>query len=468
MSFYPIPFTAPSVYGLHPDDQETLDALTAQWAARRPRNLERLSYLDLKTRLKDLKAALPAELVERLDPVVGWPVKAVEELANRIRFDGFAGANQNPLGLGELLEANQFQVEFPQAVTSSLSQSVAFLSTTPDPDNGALLQFHSALWATGIWSRRSRTLTSGLIVTDTDKLGRPTRFLLLVPGEIIECVGNSGGWVIEEVTPTGLGDRIPLEQFPFQPSLDRPFGRSRIDRVVMSVTDRSLRTAARLDVHSELFSALKLILLGIDPSAFENGTFSFFVNRVNVIGRGVEEELPKVEKISAESPEPHIAVMRQLASEFSGHTGVPLSSLGISTQNVESAQAKQEAREDIIGHAETQHGIYGAALKRSLATALMIRDGANAPLDELRALQFAWRAPNRPTLAAVADAGAKQVAAVPGLAETTVGMELIGLTPQQIARFQAERATAPPSDLATLASSLTRQVQPDAMSLELR
>lgn len=428
--------------------------MVSQWSARRPRNIERLAYLDMKTHLKDLRIALPPEIVQMLDIVAGWPVKAVEELGNRIVLDGFAGADQNPLGLQDLLDDNRFDIEFPQAVTSSLSQSLAFVTATPDADKGALIQFHSALWATGLWDRRSRALSSGLIITEVDALQRPTRLLLLVRDEIVDCVHGPAGWYIENVTPTGLGGRIPMEPMAFQPTLERWAGRSRIDRGVMSITDRAMRAAARMEVHSELFSALKLILLGVDEDAFEGSRWSFFLDRVNTLTKDEDGDLPRLEKVSAESPEPHIAVLRQLSAEFSGHTGVPLGSLGIATDNPESAGAKQEAREDIVGHAETQHRVYGAALRRSFATAIMVRDGLSEPPAEIRNLQMAWRPPNRPTLAAMADAGAKQVAAIPGMAETTVGLELMGLTPQQIERFLAERK---PSGVTALAAAVARQ-----------
>lgn len=454
-----LPFATPRVSGLSGEDQARLDALAKQWNARRPRNLERLSYLDGKVMLKDLRAALPPELVSQIDVTLGWPLKAVEELANRIVLDGFAGGDQNPLGLGDLLDANRFDVEFPQAVTSSLSQSVSFVTATRDLEVDVLLRFHSASWATGIWDRRRRALSSGMVVTDVDPLQRPTGLMLLVPGEVVECVKSDTGWFVASVTPTGLGGRIPMEVLPFQPTLERPFGRSRIDRRVMSVTDRAMRAAARLEVHSELFSALKLILLGVGEEAFSKSKWSWFMDRLNTLTRDEDGELPRLEKVTAESPEPHIAVMRQLASEFSGHTGVPLGSLGIATDNPESQGAKQEAREDIIGHAESQHRIYGAALRRAFGTALMLRDGLTEPPAELGRVALSWRPPNRPTLAAQADAGAKQVAAVPELATTTVGLELIGLTPQQIQRFLDERG-AGEGPIQALTAALARQALP--------
>jgi hypothetical protein len=44
--------------------------------------------------------------------------------------------------------------------------------------------------------------------------------------------------------------------------------------------------------------------------------------------------------------------------------------------------------------------------------------------------------------AAAADAGAKQLAVVPWLAETEIGLELLGLDEQQITRAMAEKRRA--------------------------
>lgn len=445
-------FAAPRVVGLTEDNQGILQKLVTQWAAKQQRNLLRNAYADMRTKLKDLSVAIPPELVGRLAVVCGWPQKAVVEIANRIVLDGVqAGTpgDSDAFGVDELLRKNRFGIEFPQAVTSSVTHSVAFVSATPgDPSLGEpeiLFQFHSALWTTALWNWRTRSLKAGLLINDVDDYGQPTRMTLMTPGEITVCVRGNGGWFVDQTWGTGLGWRIPLEALPFKPDLDRPFGRSRIDRATMSLTDRALRAAARLEVHSELFSAIKLILLGVDQEAFVGPgekpapLWSFYMGRLNLLSRDENGDVPKIEQIASQSPEPHIAVLRQLAQEFSSHTGVPLESMAV-RGNPQSGDAKREARQDIVQTAESQHAVYQYALQHVLEAAVMLRDGLLEPPDELRNIVFRWRKPVTPTLAAQADAGAKQVAAVPGLSETEVGLELLGLSSDQIRRVQAERA----------------------------
>jgi len=50
-----------------------------------------------------------------------------------------------------------------------------------------------------------------------------------------------------------------------------------------------------------------------------------------------------------------------------------------------------------------------------------------------------WRSAKFVSRAAEADAGMKQLQSMPWLAETEVGLDLIGLTDEQIRRAQAER-----------------------------
>lgn len=443
-------FGAPNVVGLDDQTQDLLGVLVKQWRDKFPRNLERQMYLDGKNKLKDLQISIPPEIRDQLEVVMGWPEKAVFELGNRIVFDGLVSRDgeDDPYELKRVLHDNRFRVEFPQAVTSSLSYSTCFGTTTlgdeSQGDPEVLMQFHTALWATGLWDRRRRRLRAGLVIGDTDTNGLPVELTLLLPDEILVCRKGPKSWVLEERHANPLG-RVPMEHFPYRPATDRPFGRSRIDRRVMSLTDRAVRVGSRLEVHSELFSAMKLILLGVGEDAFTDSSgnkvplWSFYMGRMGVLSRDEEGELPELEKITAESPEPHIAVMRELSSQFSGHTGVPLSALGVSSDNPESADAKTMAREDIISDAERQHDVYGYALHQMFENTVMLREGLSEPPEGMIDVAIKWRRPDRPTLTSRAMAGSQQIAAAPWLADTEVGLELLGLDRQMIDRALSEK-----------------------------
>lgn len=438
---------APQVSGLDHTTQNLLDQVWKQWKSKLPRNIERLIYLDGKNKLKDLQVSIPPTLRDRLEVVSGWAEKAVSEPANRTVWDGMLteDGNDDPFGLSEILHANSFRVELPQGIRASMSYSCSFLSTTPGDvlsgDPKVLQMFHSAMWASGLLDRRRRALSVGLLINAVDAIGQPTQFTMLLPFETVICV-KGASWYVQSVQRNGIG-RVPLEVLPLGPELDRPFGRSRIDRRVMSLVDRAVRGGSRLEVHSELYSAMKLILLGADQSAFqdEQGNtvplWSWYMGRFNALENNEEGEKPTIEKISAESPEPHIATMRQLASEFSGHTGVPLGSLGIAQDQPESVDAKNVAREDIVFMVERQHDVYGHAMIRSFENTVMLRDRLAEPPAEFARIEMMWRRPDRASQASIADAGAKQVAAAK-LEGTEVGMRMIGMSNSRVRQAIAE------------------------------
>jgi hypothetical protein len=454
-------YGAPQVVGLDFSIQRVLDECWDQLLCKQPRNFERTVYLDGLNKLKDLAVSIPPQLVNSLNVVSGWAEKAVTEPANRTVFEGVLGAdgNEDPFGLNEILFANRFASEFPQAVKSSMALSCSFLSVTPgdvqsgEPD--ALYMFHSAAHSTGLWDRRRRALKAGLVLNDVDDLGRPVMLTLLLPDVTLTAVKRSNGWFVEDSRANPLG-HVGLHLLPLAPDLDRPFGRARIDRRVMSLVDRAVRNGARLDVHSEMFSAMKLVLLGADERTFLDTAgnpiplWNWSMSRLNAISRDEEGEIPELEQVRAESPEPHIATMRQLASEFSGHTGVPLGSLGIAQDNPESADAKNVAREDIVFLVEQQHTYYGDALLRAFSDAVTIRDGVAPSVADLMAVELQWRRPDRASRAAMADAGMKQVTTA-GLEGTRVAMELVGLSAGQIRRAEVDRQRG---QVSTLVDSL--------------
>ena len=71
--------------------------------------------------------------------------------------------------------------------------------------------------------------------------------------------------------------------------------------------------------------------------------------------------------------------------------------------------------------------------------ALAIKNGVTTIPPEWLSIDTKWRSPAYLSRAAAADAGSKQLGAVPWLADTEVGLELLGLDDQQIQRAMADR-----------------------------
>lgn len=441
-------FSAPKVTGLDAPTQETLNDLVTLWRHKRDRNYLRAQYLDGKNVLKDLDIAIPPSM-KGIELAIGWPEKAVYGLAHRCMWDGIVSSSNSddPFELRGLLRENRFDIELPQAISSALAQSVSFVTTTPGDvsagEPAVNIMMHSAMWATGLWSRTRRALDAGLLINDVDDLGRPVLMTMLTRTEFIILRDRGRGWFVDDVIPHRLG-RVPMEPLPYRPTLDRPMGRSRISRKVMSITDRAVRAAVRMEVSAEMFSAPKFLLLGADESAFtdKDGNpiplWSWYLGRFNALSRDEEGELPQVEKIASESPQPLIEMLRELAAEFSGESSIPLSSLGIVQDNPSSAEAIYAAKEDLVIEATNANRVFGAGLSRVVQNAVMLRDGLTEVSDELQSVAMKWRNPALPSVVSSSDAMVKQITAIPALADSDVALEEMGYTDEQIVRIRAD------------------------------
>lgn len=441
------PVTSASITGLAHDEQNTFDKLMRQYMAKLVRNKIRQTYYDSKNLIKDLGISIPPDLVN-IDMVLGWPAKAVDGLARRNKMDGFVipGGSSEDLGIDAMWNANNMTIEAPQAITSAYIHSCAFITTTQgDTKSGepeVLISARSAMWGTGLWDPRRRRLSSFLSIVDTSDAGVPTRMIMYLPDTIITITRTSTGWNVQR-SPHKLG-RVPVELLMYKPRLERPFGSSRISRPVMSLADAALRTAVRMEVSAEFYSAPQRWVMGADESAFMDAEgnlksqWQSIIGRVWAIGRNDDGELPQAGTFAASSQQPNIEHMRSLATQFSGETSIPVGSLGVVQDNPSSAEAIYAAKEDLLIEAEYCNDVFGTTFVRSILTGLQIKEKRDEIPDEWRKLRVKWRNPATMSQAAAADATSKFVTAFPWLAETEVALEMAGLDETTVARAMSE------------------------------
>lgn len=468
-------FTAPiDAAPLSPDgftdvERDLLWDLVDVWNRTRSRNMLRSAYADGKHRLDHIGFSIPPAMRD-IEEVVGWPAKAVAAHAERCMFDGFVSpsASDDPFDLDAILSANRFDIELPMAIRSSMTHSVAFISVTEgdvsadEPE--VIVTPHSAQWSAGLWNFRTRSLKAGLAIRDVDKYGVPTRLAIYTPSKVV-TLENIEGWRETDTWHHDLG-RVPMEALPYRPDIDRPFGRSVISRPVMSITDDAVRTVMRTEVSAEFYSAPQLLLLGADKDSFldDKGNpipvWEFIIGRINAINRDDNGDVPTVQQISQQSVQPHVEQMRELASRFSGETNVPVSSLGVVTDNPSSAEAMHAAEKDLVIDCAAANRVYGAALRRIAQDIIMIRDRTTDITDEMAGITARWRSPALPSVIDSGDAIVKLIGAFPWLADTSVALEEAGFTDEQITRLLAEKRRNQATATATqMLAALTSQQQ---------
>ena len=450
----------PRLKDLNDEENDTLARLATQLQRKSQRNLLRKGYYNGKHSLRRVSPVVPPQYY-KLGLVLGWSAKAVDTLARRCNLDGFVwpDGDMNSLGVANILDDNNFESVSNSAITAAFIYSCAFLvNTQGDSEDGepdSLIHVKDALNATGEWNARARRLDNLLSITDRgerdDSRSAVTAFALYLDGLTITAEFDSSGWSVDRQEHSWGVPAEVVSYKPLEPS--RPFGASRISRAVMSLHSAALRTVIRLEGHADIYSVPELILLGADEGVFKNAdgsqreTWQVRMGRIKGIPDDDDAANPRadIREIAAASPQPHLDMLKQQAQLFSGETSIPLTSLGVSDMsNPTSADSYIASREDLIAEAEGATDDMARPFRRSMIRALAIANGIG--MDEVppewSSIDTKWRSPVYLSRAAEADAGSKQVAAVPWLAETSVGLELVGLTEQQIKRAQSERRRA--------------------------
>lgn len=441
----------PFVANLPDEYRAELGFLFNQLQQKQARNRVRRRYYDYKAGLKDLGIAIPPQL-RSIETVIGWSAKGVEGLVKRSVLDGFtapAGVDADSLGISAVWDENRLGVESRMAHTDAAVASCVFgFVQAGDVDAGepeALISLKSAEAATGRWDARRRGLSSALSLIDVDEQGQVTRFNFYRPGEVVAFRKTGTGWDVRRMLHD-LG--MPVEVLPHKPSLSKPFGKSRISRAVMALTDSGVRTLLRSEVSAEFFSAPQRYALGVDDETFvdKDGkpipAWQAVIGRMLAVGRDENGDIPTVGQFSQQSFEPHFAQIRQLASLVSSEFNMTPRSFGIVQDNPESADAIIEAKEDLVLDAKEFTDTVAPAWKRLMVGALRIHDDSRAAREVYRQIRPHFRNPALPSVVSASDAVTKQVAAFPWLAETDEALEMLGYDRQQIDSMQSARRRA--------------------------
>lgn len=438
--------------GLDDVAQAALDACWAQLDAKRWINDRRTRMFDGKYKARHLGIAVPQQL-EKVETTLMWPAKAVEALESLINLEGYVIPDGTPadFGLDAIWRENRLGIEATQAHVSALKYGVAFLAVLAgDPKRGepkVVIRNLSPVSSTAIWDPILRRVTAALTVIASARVNgvfQPTDFILFLDDRVITATFDGKDWAVDE-RPHDL-KRCPIAVLPFKPSIEEPFGRSRITRGVMTITERVARTLLRMEISAEFFSAQQRYALGADEDAFvgPNGEkksgWEVTIGRMLVLSRDEDGELPTVGQFPQTSMQPHVDMIRSDAALFAGETNIPVSSLGIIHDNPASDAAMQSAYMALYSEAERSWEPFGAGWVDAAQMAVTIRDGSLP--DELLGLRAKWGRVDTPTMAARGDFIAKQIAAFPWMAESDVALEESGYDQTTVERLRADRRRA--------------------------
>lgn len=436
------------VPGLTEDEHVTLNFLAKQLREKERHNKRRSDLYDGKQAIRQVGTVIPPQYY-KLGLALGWAAKGVDGLARRCNLDEmvWADGDLNSLGMQELQDSNFLFSELAQARTDSLIHGVSYLITTKGEDDepAALIHAKDALNATGEWNNRKRRLDSLLSVTSRHR-NRITGFVLYLDGKTINADVVDGKWKVDSSEHPW---HVPAEPLVYKPRTSKRMGRSRITRAAIGHQYAALRTLIRLEGHMDIYAIPQLILLGANESIFKNPDGSYKASWQVALGRvlGIPDDedaadgRASVEHISAQSPEPHLSDLNALAKLTAREYDLPDSAFALTDMaNPTSADSYNASREDLIAEAEGATDDWSVPIRRAVTRALAIQNGLEQVPASWASISTKWRSPVYLSRAAIADAGAKQLATAPEwLKETRVGLKLLGLSEQDIKLAESER-----------------------------
>lgn len=316
-----------------------IDYLRHKLNQKRTRVLTRYKYYNMKNVTKDLSGVIPDKFLW-LRPVLGWCAKAADSIADRVVLEGF---ENDGLGIGKIYELNSMNVLTDSSIISAVISSCSFIYVFMGDDDYPRLQSIDGSNATGIIDPTTRMLTEGYAVLERDNGGTPKTEAYFTP---------EGTWIYRKGTkksakydnPTDYALLVPVIH---RPDPTRPFGRSRISRACMSLTDSAIRTLKRSEVSAEFYSFPQKYILGLDSDAEQFDKWQATISSLLQFDKDSEGDHPVLGQFQQQSMAPYNDQLRTIASVFAGETGLTLDDLGFSTQNPTTEEAIRASHETL-------------------------------------------------------------------------------------------------------------------------
>ena len=440
-----IPYQVASADGLADEDRETVRDLLDAWWRHVERNQLRHMYYKMHNGLRDLGISVPPELLN-LQAACGWGKKCVDVMVEHSKFDAWTCADPDVQQmLDGVYRRNKMRVLYRKATTSALEQCFNLYLVTSDGDGRAAVSAYPASYSGAVWDDARGRLGAAMFVVSFRRVhGRPTPepdwVDVVTATDVIRLKSERQGFWRAEYQPHGLG-RLPVFLAAHEPTLERPFGTSRITREVMGLIDAAVRANVNEEIASAFAASPQKYLLGTDGDPFVNKTkWQAFIGSIFNIDMTHEGTVPDFGQLPQPSMQPMSDHFRNLCGRMSAATGIHVSQFGQVHDNPASSDAIYAENEPLILKVKDWNEDAGDTLA-DVATACIATE-LGVTFDEAESLGAAvearFRNPAMPTLAQQTDSAVKLAAAVPGFANTDTFWEMNGLGKEERTRVMAE------------------------------
>lgn len=449
----------PHVIGLGVAETEMLNELFDIYTKHYSSNKNKNKYYEGNVSLSDvnLGIALP-EGMAGLEIGCAWGAKTVDVLAARSIFDGFVSENgEDSLVLKKIVESNNLLAEYSKACRDELKFGCTFATLSGDDESGCSIRFHSPQTAAAKWNGELGRIDYGFALIDAKLIGDT-----LTP-TVLNLYTDNAIWVLryyEQVNEWRAEGHLhkmgrPLmEPLIWNATSNKPLGRSRIKKPIRELIRGYVRTVANATIGLEFSTSPQKYLLGVTDEQFEavvNDKFKQYVGSILTSTTNPDTgEKPSFGQLTQGTIQPHVEMIRILATQFSAATGLPVTDTGVVNENVPtSSDAIIAQTKTLIGMAEELNAGNGDALRTIalMAQAIAGNKTLDALTDDEKAVIAHFKNPAMPSVAATTDAAMKIASVRQGFAQTDTFLEMVGFDQADIRRIRNQEQRSRGLDL---------------------
>lgn len=443
--------TVGKVIGLPDEVQNKLDQLVEVYNFHLVQNAIKQKYYEGAVTLNDvnLGIALPST-ISNLKIGCDWGCKTVDVLAARSMFDGFVSANGEDVSLlTEIVENNHLISQYSKACKDELKFGCTFATLSADRKIGCKIRFHSPQTAAALWNGEKERIDCGFAIIDTvpdekdSNVWVPSHINLYTDSEIWELTRFNNVWKAKAYShKMGRPLMVPMI---WNRTSAKPFGRSRIKYPIRALIDGYIRTIANATIGLEFSTTPQKYLLGITDEQYDaivNNKFKQYVGSIIAATNNPETgEKPSFGQLTQGSLQPHVEMIRILATQYSAATGLTVTDTGVvNDANPTSSDAILAQSQTLVLLAEQLNCANGDALKLIAQMAQAIAN--NTTLDNLVEAESDiiahFKNPAMPSVSVTADAAIKIASSRPEFASTDTFLEMVGFSQADIRRIKAE------------------------------
>lgn len=427
---------------------QTAQALVKQLKEHEPRVLDKYDYYNADNDFRDFGISTPKKMINSR-PGVGWASRAVNTIADRVVFEGFAG---DEFGINDYWETINAGVVVNKAKHDAFIGGVAFVAIADDPnpesENKLLVPF-TASEATGVLDQNTGLLKYGLAVTKwaypTDKrfkrvLG-PVDYIVFTPEWTATFVNNTFYDIQENPTK-----RCLLHPITHRSSADRPLGKSRITNTARRIIQELARVKRRYEIAGEFYSTPQRYINGLAEGAKKDSDLDSTIGKVWAITKDEDGDKPDIGQLAQMTINQFSEAKKDLARDFCAETALTLRNLGYETGNPTSAESLVAMSDDLLLEAQQCQQEMGEQIKQLAITLRMALDGNNTIPENLKKLVPAWKPIFQLDIGAAGDAMFKLFQAMPELVGTVTGYRMLGIGVREAEQLAAARVAAKTSN----------------------